>query len=97
MLYISKEYKTCIYTMEVKQTTEQKGKSKYQAQIDYDKKRRESDEEYRKKKNEQARLRNKERYANDIEYRNKVREMAKLREAKIREFYKTHKDLVSVN
>lgn len=71
-------------------------KSKYASQLKYDKNKRASDPEYRAKKNEQTRLRNKERYENDPEYRERQREKARLREAKIREFYKIHRDLIEV-
>lgn len=72
-------------------------KSKYTAQLKYDKKRREEDPEYKAKKNEQTRLRNKERYANDPEYRQYVINRSKVREAKIREFYKNNQNLIITN
>ena len=68
-------------------------KNKYQAQINYDKKRKEVDPEYKKKKNELVRKRNYERYHSDPEFAAKIKEAAKLRTKKIMDIYKENKDV----
>lgn len=72
---------------------EQKLKKKYQSQIDYDKKRKQEDEEYRKKKNELVRKRNYERYHSDPLYAAKIKEAAKARTKKILQIYKENKEV----
>ena len=73
--------------------TDDKKKSKYHKQIEYDKKRKIEDPEYRKKKNELVRLRNAERYKSDPEYAAKIKLAAKLRTKKIMEIYKDNKEV----
>ena len=70
-----------------------KKKKKYQAQIDYDKQRKQNDPEYKAKKNEIVRKRNYERYHNDPAYAAKVKEAAKARTKKILEIYKENKEI----
>ena len=70
--------------------TEEVKKSKYAAQLKYDKKKREEDPVYKAERNEKSRLRNKERYNTDPEYRQHVINKSKEREAKIRAFYKNN-------
>ena len=70
-----------------------KKKNKYQSQINYDKRKKQEDDEYRKKKNEMSRTRNAERYATDEIYRQKVKDASKLRNKKIMQIYKDNKVL----
>jgi hypothetical protein len=70
-----------------------KKKSKYHKQIEYDKKRKQEDPEYKKKKNELVRVRNAERYKTDPEYRQKIIDASKVRNRKILDIYKENKEL----
>jgi hypothetical protein len=85
---------TALKTLEqVVPDLDHKKKNKYQAQIDYDKKRKQEDEEYRKKKNELVRKRNYERYHSDEAFKTKIKEAAKARTRKIMEIYKENKEV----
>ena len=68
-------------------------KNKYQAQINYDKKRKEIDPEYKKKKNELVRKRNYERYHSDPLFAQKIKDAAKMRTKKIMDIYKDNKEV----
>ena len=72
---------------------EEKPKNKYQSQINYDKKRKQEDDEYRKKKNELVRKRNYERYHSDPLFAQKIKEAAKIRTKKIMDIYKENKEV----
>ena len=74
-------------------TCDNKTKSKYKAQIEYDKKRKQDDPEYKKKKNELVRKRNYERYHSDPLFAQKIKDVAKARTKKIMDIYKENKDV----
>ena len=70
-----------------------KKKKKYQAQIDYDKQRKQTDPEYRAKKNELVRKRNYERYHSDPAFKARIVEAAKARTKRIMNIIKENKEV----